>query len=243
MKISSAGRSYMRNVHAAEAVPSLMTDVPPLMLDGLPIYVSGVAGHFVGSSGCRLRMCWRVGMLRVSTVGGYEPDGPDGPFEQVGPGRWSETMVFRVIDREREPEGVVTESSGVVTTTWVDGQNTRDAERLHILIATELAKVTDGPTDELRGSEIDLAIERAHARMDERCTTAPQWIPATEDLTSLAGRIVRIRSLDAPLDDEEQGVLSIPSGACVNGLDPSKYIAVGDAWFARCNFHVCAVKP
>jgi hypothetical protein len=139
-----------------------------LVLDGIPVYVSGVSGHFTDAWRCNLRMCWRIGALRISTVGGYLPDGPDGYFDTVGSGRWSETMIFRVEDDHRglEPEGIVTDPCGV-TVTCVAGQSTRDAERLHLLIAVELAAVHNDTETRLHDDEIDEAVAQAHARMGE----------------------------------------------------------------------------
>ncbi len=138
-----------------------------MLLQGVPVYVSGVAGHFADAFDCSLRMHWRVGLLRVSTVGGYMPEGPDGRFAQVGPGRWSETMVFRVLDAHGKPEGTI-EPGGEsgVSCTCVTGQDTRAAERLHWAIANELAAVHNDSETKLHDDEIDLAVRRAHEWMD-----------------------------------------------------------------------------
>jgi hypothetical protein len=135
-----------------------------LLLQGVPVYVSGVAGHCVVSGDCSLRMHWRIGMLRVSTVGGYKHDGR---LDQVGSGRWSETMVFRVVDVAGEPEGAIEDGghSGV-SCTCVTGPDTRAAERLHWAIANELAAVHNDSETRLHDDEIDMAVRRAHEWMD-----------------------------------------------------------------------------
>ena len=126
-----------------------------LTLHGVPVYVSGVAGHFVNAEACRLVMHWRIGDLRVSTVGGYCPDGYDRAIP-LGSGRHAETLVFRVTDCEH-PEGAVSNWSEIAGAGLVS-DDTRLAEAQHHAIAGALARLVSNepnPTDEQVAAAVD----------------------------------------------------------------------------------------
>jgi hypothetical protein len=122
----SAGLAYLADMN------------PPLSIFGVPVYVSGVAGHFVGADRCVLRLHWRIGNFRISTVGGWQPQRDDQPFEKLGTSHWSETFVFRVRDREGVPEGELADDNPLATK-LVPGSDTREAERMHYSVTTAVA--------------------------------------------------------------------------------------------------------
>lgn len=131
-----------------------------MTLNGISVYVSGVAGHYLLADRCDLVLHWRLGDLRVSTVGGRR----DG--ETVGYDRWSETMVFRVSDANGVPEGEVTDWNGITTTRARDSKNTRHAEAVHHEVARRIAELlacTPTPTDD----EIAAAVVSAQVKADE----------------------------------------------------------------------------
>jgi len=53
----------------------------------------GLPGHFIGGNKCRFHLCTRVGKYLVSTVGDYYDS--NGERQEIGLGRFFETMVFR----------------------------------------------------------------------------------------------------------------------------------------------------
>jgi hypothetical protein len=105
-----------------------------LSLHGVPVYVSGVAGHFVDADKCAVRLHWRVGDFRVSTVGAHRAG------ETIGAERYSETAVFRVRDRIGEPEGKVVGWNPIITVWAPQSGDSREAERLHYEVATTVAR-------------------------------------------------------------------------------------------------------
>lgn len=74
--------------------------MPPL--DGVPEAQwrwFGQPGHFIGAEQCRFHLHTHVGSYCVSTVGNYFPKatpGNEGKREEVGDGRFFETVVFRL---------------------------------------------------------------------------------------------------------------------------------------------------
>lgn len=77
-----------------------------LLLDDFPVYVSGAPGHFIASHHCLVRLHWRVGDYRVSTVANYRCARTEEQIE-LAPGAFGETYIFRVADAPGAPEGVV----------------------------------------------------------------------------------------------------------------------------------------
>ncbi len=91
-----------------------------LTLQGIPVYVSGMAGHFVDSQNCSLRLHWRIGSLRISTVGACLREG----------GRTQVTLGTRL---------------------------SRDAERLHYHVASQIAAAFAHERRELTDDEVGQA--------------------------------------------------------------------------------------
>lgn len=133
-----------------------------LTLQGIPVYVSGVAGHFIDSQSCALRLHWRIGSLRISTVGAcLALDWSDQHATErerqvrVGSGRWSETMVFRVRNNGT-PEGEPIDYNEIATATC-DTRDSRDAEHLHYLVALQIAAALAHEQRELTDDEVGRA--------------------------------------------------------------------------------------
>ncbi len=61
----------------------------------------GNAKHFIGASNCKFHLATKIGNWIISTVGEYKPDSfkptKKQVFEEIGPERFYETMVFRAI--------------------------------------------------------------------------------------------------------------------------------------------------
>ena len=114
-----------------------------LTLHGVPVYVSGVAGHFTCSDRCVLRMHWRIGDYRVSTVGGYVQDRDDTKFAAVGSTSegpaYSETMVFALRDDGTE-EGEPVSWGSELYCVRCTSSDTRKAEQQHYVIAGAVAR-------------------------------------------------------------------------------------------------------
>jgi hypothetical protein len=125
-----------------------------LTLQGIPIYVSGMTGHFVDSQNCSLRLHWRIGSLRISTVGSLV--GARGLQAMLGSGRWSETMVFRVRDDAEALEGVPVDYSEIAMVTC-GTRLSRDAEHLHYLVASQIAAAFAHEQRELTDDEVGRA--------------------------------------------------------------------------------------
>jgi len=138
----------------------------PLMLEGVPVYVSGVSGHFIGAAACRLRLSWRIGNYRVSTVGGYEVCGESA---QVGCDRYAETFVFRVVDTTGEPEGVITDWTPIATEA-IASRATRVAEAVHYRVASIVAKVVAEGRDVVQWERFSDALA---ASMDAEAPNEP----------------------------------------------------------------------
>lgn len=121
-------------------MPEVLAQAPTLTLHGVPVYVSGTAGQ-VASDGCTLRIRWRIGPWRISTVGGLNDGGSC--YAPIGAFRWSETFVFRVVDAPGDPDGRVRdrEAASTVATSCLD---TREAEALHNRVAEAVARVVAG---------------------------------------------------------------------------------------------------
>jgi hypothetical protein len=123
-----------------------------LTLHGVPVYVSGMAGHFVRADECLLRLHWRVGDYRISTVGALVVGDK---LRTIGAGRWSETFVFAVDDAEGTPEGRLIDGVELATRVAADSRSTRAAERLHYAIADAVARsIAAGRSsaDDIRGA-------------------------------------------------------------------------------------------
>lgn len=55
----------------------------------------GLPGHFIAVKDCIFRLCTDIGKYRISTVGGYYPDGQgEGKMQTIGCDRHYETYVF-----------------------------------------------------------------------------------------------------------------------------------------------------
>jgi hypothetical protein len=118
-----------------------------LSLNGVPVYVSGVAGHLAVADRCQLRLHWRIGDFRVSTVGGYVRADEDRVFTTIGSGRYSETIVFRV-EHNGWPEGDAS-AMEIVSSVADDSRNTRAAETRHYAVAEAVARaVAEGRTSD-----------------------------------------------------------------------------------------------
>jgi hypothetical protein len=113
-----------------------------LTMFGVPVHVSGVAGHFCAADKCVLRLHWRIGNYRISTIGGYRGDPKSDAFSTVGYKRsepaYSETMIFALRDDGTE-EGDPTSWTELTGHRLTD-PDTRAAERQHYVIAGAVAK-------------------------------------------------------------------------------------------------------
>lgn len=146
-----------------------------LTINGVPVYASGFAGHFVNARPCGLALHWRIGNFRVSTIGDYRPDDRQ-TAQEVGVGRYSETMVFVVRD-DGTPEGEVVDWIGIGAWVAHNSADTRAAEALHYAVATAVSVCV------LHGvSDTDKVVETVDARLPptrgEIAAAIAQAVPA-----------------------------------------------------------------
>ena len=151
-----------------------------LTLQGIPVYVSGVAGHFVGSQSCVLRLHWRIGSLRISTVGACLREGGRTQV-MLGSGRWSETMIFRV-SNNGTPEGELVDADyNPIAMVTCGTRDSRDAEHLHYLVASQIAAAFAHEQRELTDDEVGRACRFAELLAAfaacEEATTREELLP------------------------------------------------------------------
>lgn len=107
----------------------------------------GYPGHLIVANRCLFHLTTRVGDFRVSTVGDYRPDGPDGERRTIGagPDAFFETFVFRAADLDNDECG---NRVGEVTE-WVEIATARyatyaAAERGHMEMCRRYADRGEG---------------------------------------------------------------------------------------------------